>query len=189
MKSKPEFDPDWPASSPWRLWPFRSIRQLMMIVGASGLFLALTVTIARQPLSSIILWDPGLSTSSTVRPRLALFHAPDEEPQPLVFACPAEAPPPVKIQVQPHDPMIVIAPESINPGMVVRAPAWIDPNMVFTPRGRERQPEQGGLPAPAPRVPGIDPQVGPQYKRVPIPDGSSPRGKGRRGSRDPTQRR
>jgi len=185
MKSQPDFDLDWPAGSQSRLWPIRSIRQLMVVVAASGMLLAFTVTLARQPLSSMILWDPGLPTSSTARPRLALYQAPDAAP-PLVIACPVEAAQPDVFRPQPRDPLVVVAPESIDPGMVVRAPAWIDPKMVFTPRGGDWQPGQGGLPAPAPGVQGVAPYGGPQYKLVPIPDGRSPRAKEQRRSREPS---
>jgi hypothetical protein len=174
MKPKPDFDLDWPASSSCRHWPVRSIWQLMAVVAASGLFLAVTVPLARQPLASIIYWDPGLPPASSAPPRLVFYPAPALEQDSLVIACPAEAPQPPVIQAQPRDRTVVIAPESIDPGMVVRAPAWIDPKMVFTPGGADAQAEQGELPELAPRVPGIAPGTGPQYKVIPVPDPSSP---------------
>jgi hypothetical protein len=180
MKSKPDFDPELLGGSPSRLWPIRSIGQLMVVVAASGVILAAAVATARQPLTSIIVWDPAAFPSSAVRPQLALYQRPDVTAESLiVHACPEvkptiEAPQPLAIQVQPQplvtqiqprDPMVVFAPESLDPRMVVRAPAWIDPKVVFIPRGSVRQPEQGGLPAP--RGPEIAPGPGPQDKPGP----------------------
>jgi len=175
MNSKPDFDPDWPASSRDKFWPFRSIRQLMIIVAASGLLLAAVVTLGRQPLSSMIRRGLGLPRASTVPQRLAMVQGRGRAAQPGVF------------RPQPRDPLVIIAPEAIDPGMVVRTPAWIDPKMVFTPRGSDWQPEQRGLPAP--RVQGIARQNEPQYKVVPIPDGSLPCATKPRRSLDPTHRR
>jgi hypothetical protein len=170
MKSKPEFDPDLPARSQRRLWPIRSIRQLMAVVVISGLLLAVSVTLARQPLSSVVYWDPSLTPASPERARLAFFPAPDTaSAEPLVIACPIDPQPSFVIRDQMRRPiaksaprsidskMVKVAPESIDPKMVVRAPAWIDPKMVFAPGGGDGQPETGNLPAPAPRVPGIAP--------------------------------
>jgi len=194
MKSKPDFDPDRPVPSRRRLWPIRSIGQLMVVVAVSGLLLAIGVTTARQPLSSIVYWEPGLSPSSTARPRLALYPAPDVTPAALVrevycgllpdqtASPPDTAPQPLVTDVQLRDRMVVIAPESIDPAMVVRAPAWIDPKMVFTPRGYE-QPEQGVLPAPG--LPWIAPRSKPQSRLVPVPDRSAPRAKDPRFERVP----
>ncbi|MGO9471125.1 MAG: hypothetical protein ACLQIB_28620 [Isosphaeraceae bacterium] len=160
MRSKPDIDPDGPARSQRRLWPIRSIRQLMVVVAASGMLLAGAVTMARQPLSSTIGRVLGFPTPTTMPPRLAMVPVPRTAVQPDVF-------PP-----QPRDHSVIIIPESIDRGMVVRAPEWIDPKMVFTPSGGGWQPEQGGLPAP--RAKGPAPEAGPQYKLVPVPDGSIP---------------
>jgi hypothetical protein len=132
-----------------------------VIVAASGMLLAAAVTLARQPLPSMIRRSPGLRTPITVPPTLtlALAHVPVAEP--------------FMAQVQPRDPMVVIAPESIDPGMVIRAPVWIDSKMVFTPGGGNWQPEDGGLPAPAPSVPGIAPRAERQFKLIPVPYRSS----------------
>lgn len=174
MKSKPDVDLDWPASSPCRLWRIRSIWQLMAVVAASGIFLAVTVPLAQQPLSSIIISNPGLAPASSAPPRLAFYPAPAVAQESLVIACPVEATQAPAIPAQPRDSTVIIAPESIDPKMVVRAPAWIDPKMVFTPNGAGLQAEPEALPDLVPRVPGITPGTGPQYKLVPIPDRSSP---------------
>jgi len=192
MKSKPDLDRDWPAPSRWQLGPFRSIRHVMIVVAAGGMLLAFTATMARQPLSSMITWDPSLGTAGAVPGRLGLYQGPFEAREGLVIACPiethflaalqapgAQAIPdttsqPLVMQPQPRDPAVVIASESIDPRMVVQAPAWIDPKMVVTSPGGDWQPEQGGSPAPAPGVPGVAPGAGLQYKLIPAPDGSTP---------------
>jgi len=165
MKSKHDFDPYLPEPSGRRLWPIRSIRQLMVVVAPSGVILAVGVTMARQPLSSMMRRALGYPTASAVPPRLAMVQARGRVVPPRVFL------------PQPPDPLVIVAPESIDAGMVVRAPDWIDPKMVFIPSGGDWQAEQGGWPVPAPRVKGVAPRVAPEYKLVPIPDGSMPRAK------------
>jgi hypothetical protein len=185
MKPKPDFDPDWTPQSPRRLWPIRSIWMLMLVVAACGVLLAVSVTMARQPLSTIVYWDPGLAPARAERAQLAFYPALDRTPEMgLVIACPVDAEQPPVIPDQLRDPivtsaadsidpkMVMIAPDSIDPKMVVRAPTGIDPKMVFTPRGGAGQAEQGGVPAEG--VPEIAPGVGPPYELVPAPDGSSP---------------
>jgi hypothetical protein len=188
MKPKPDFDPDWtyPSLSPRRLWPFKSIRQLMVAVAAVGMLLAASVTLARQPTSSIIFWDPGRAPASAVPPRLAFYPALETETatEGLVIACPVDDQQPFEVPDDPSRPiagtapgsidpkMVIMAPKSIDPKMVVRAPAWIDPKMVFTPGGVAGQAELGQLPAEG--QPEIAPGVTPYYDFVPIPDGSSP---------------
>jgi hypothetical protein len=186
MKPKPDIDPDWmyPSLSPRRLWPFKSIRQLMVAVAAVGMLLAASVTLARQPTSSIIFWDPGRVPASAVPPRLAFYPAPETAAAGLVIACPVDDQQPFVIPDDPSRPLariapesfhpktVIMAPESIDPKMVVRAPAWIDPKMVFTPGGAAGQAGLGQLPAEG--LPEIAPGVTPYYDLVPIPDGSSP---------------
>ncbi len=172
MKSKPDIDLDRPASSPHRLWPIRSIWQLMAVVAVIGMFLAVTVPLARQPLSSIASWDPSLSPASASPMQLAAYQAFADARQPLVTGCLVEAPETPTIADQPLDRTVIVAPDSIDPKMVVRAPEWIDPTMVFTPNGAEVQADPGALPDLAPRVPGIAPGTGPQYRLVPVPEGS-----------------
>ena len=167
MKSKRDFDPDWQAPLRHRLWPFRSIRDLMVVVAVSGLLFGAAVTAARQTLPQMFRRDLGLSTVSTAPPRGTLAPARVRAPMALVA------------QVQPRDPMVVFAPESIDPGMVVRASDWIDPQMVFTrravtgSRNRRRWHRKGWC---RPRgwhrrsPPGIAPRVWPQSKLIPIPD-------------------
>jgi hypothetical protein len=184
MKPKPVFDPDWTAPSPRRFWPICSIWKLMLAVAACGLLFAVSVSMARQPLTSIVYWDPGLAPARAERAQLAFYPAPDMTPEGrAAISCPSEPPLPPVIPDQMNrtiaasaaesiDPkMVMIAPESIDSKMVIRAPAWIDPEMVFTPRGSTQQAEQGGVPGEG--LPEIAPGVGPPYELVPAPDGSS----------------
>ncbi len=176
MKSKPDFDPEWPARSR-RPWPIRSIRRLMVIVAAIGILLAGALTMARPPLSSMIRRTLNLPTSTAVPRRLAMLQRRGAVAQPDVF------------RSHRRDPLVIIAPESIDPGMVVQAPAWVDSKMVFARRADDWQVDQRELPEPAPRVHGFAPQVGPQYKVVPGPNGPfAPAGKPRR-SLDSIRRR
>jgi hypothetical protein len=185
MKPKADLDPELPAFAPRRLWPFRSIWQVMVAVAAIGLFLAASVTLARQPLSSVVFWNPGLAPANAEPARLAFYPAPDKSQEPLVIACPIDGrqpevvphemrPPIVKRAPEPIDSWMVLrAPGSIDPKMVLRAPEWIDPNMVFKleAEGDRDRAEQGELPQ---ILPEAAPGGGQEPNPVLHPDGSLP---------------
>jgi hypothetical protein len=176
MKAKSDFDPDWMPSSPRRLWPIGSIWQLMVVVAVSGAIFAVSVTLTRQPLSSIVYVHPALAPAGAASPQLVFYPAVDDSSGALVTACPINGQKPPATPDQPFPPIAITTAESIDPKMVVRAPEWIDPKMVVVAPGEASQPEQGGLRylVPEQAVTGIGPGTGSQFEVVPVPQGSAP---------------
>lgn len=178
MKPKADFDPEIAASWPRRSWPFRSIWQLMAVVAASAILLAISVTLARQPRSSAIVWKPALAVSGGA-PQLVFYPGPADAyqilaaaPEPSAIAYNDSPPVGSLLPSHPLDRSVVLAPESIDPQMVVRASEWIDPKMVFVVPDANGQPGQGGSPATG--LPGIAPRMDPRYNLFLVPEGSLP---------------